>query len=184
MENQSPDSIGLCLSGGGFRASLFHLGVHRYLAEAGQLSNVSAISTVSGGSIIGAFLATRWDGIREAGYSPDGFMREVYDPFRQRVSTRNPRNRWLLLLLPRWLTSDLTRLEARIEYRVRMIDSGEPVLPVRILPVLSRRRQIQPRMPEQVLRRWRKQRTPARGPPTPLPVLCLCWQPAGRRHPA
>ncbi len=52
--------IGLALSGGGFRASLFHLGALRRLNEAGLLSRVSVISSVSGGSIIAGLLAVRW----------------------------------------------------------------------------------------------------------------------------
>ena len=45
--------VGLALSGGGFRASLFHLGVLARLAEVGVLGNVEVLSTVSGGSIMG-----------------------------------------------------------------------------------------------------------------------------------
>jgi predicted acylesterase/phospholipase RssA len=47
--------IGLALSGGGFRASLFHLGVIRRLEELGIMEDVSVVSAVSGGSIIAAF---------------------------------------------------------------------------------------------------------------------------------
>lgn len=47
--------VGLALSGGGFRASLFHIGVLARLAEMDILKNVSVLSTVSGGSIIGAY---------------------------------------------------------------------------------------------------------------------------------
>ena len=46
--------IGLALSGGGFRAALFHVGVLARLAELGILRRVEVISSVSGGSIIGA----------------------------------------------------------------------------------------------------------------------------------
>ena len=46
--------LGLALSGGGFRASLFHIGVLALLAERDILRSVEVISTVSGGSIIGA----------------------------------------------------------------------------------------------------------------------------------
>jgi predicted acylesterase/phospholipase RssA len=46
--------IGLALSGGGFRASLFHIGVLARLAELGVLRRVEVISCVSGGSIVGA----------------------------------------------------------------------------------------------------------------------------------
>ena len=47
--------IGLALSGGGYRASLFHIGVMARLADEGLLKKVAALSTVSGGSIVGAF---------------------------------------------------------------------------------------------------------------------------------
>ncbi|MDQ6664218.1 MAG: patatin-like phospholipase family protein, partial [Acidobacteriota bacterium] len=46
---------GLALSGGGFRASLFHIGVLARLAELDILRHIEALSCVSGGSIIGAF---------------------------------------------------------------------------------------------------------------------------------
>jgi NTE family protein len=46
--------LGLALSGGGFRASLFHIGVLARMAEFGFLRHVEVLSTVSGGSILGA----------------------------------------------------------------------------------------------------------------------------------
>jgi len=46
--------IGLALSGGGFRASLFHIGVLARLAELDVLRHVEVLSCVSGGSILGA----------------------------------------------------------------------------------------------------------------------------------
>ncbi|HEX6291488.1 MAG TPA: tetratricopeptide repeat-containing protein [Herpetosiphonaceae bacterium] len=46
--------IGLALSGGGFRASLFHIGTLAKLAELDLLRHVEVLSCVSGGSIIGA----------------------------------------------------------------------------------------------------------------------------------
>ncbi len=46
---------GLALSGGGFRASLFHIGVLAALAEEDRLKNIEVLSCVSGGSIIGAY---------------------------------------------------------------------------------------------------------------------------------
>jgi NTE family protein len=47
--------LGLALSGGGFRASLFHIGVLARLAELDRLKDIEVISTVSGGSILGAY---------------------------------------------------------------------------------------------------------------------------------
>jgi len=46
--------LGLALSGGGFRASLFHIGVLARMAESGLLRQVEVLSCVSGGSILGA----------------------------------------------------------------------------------------------------------------------------------
>ncbi|HTK74107.1 MAG TPA: patatin-like phospholipase family protein, partial [Gemmataceae bacterium] len=53
--------IGLALSGGGFRASLYHLGLVRFLRDAGLLSRVTHITSVSGGSIFAAHLLLNWD---------------------------------------------------------------------------------------------------------------------------
>ncbi len=50
----------LCLSGGGFRATLFHLGALIRLNEMGVLSKMKVVSSVSGGSILNGVLATRW----------------------------------------------------------------------------------------------------------------------------
>ncbi len=46
--------VGLALSGGGFRASLYHIGVLAKLAELDLLRTVEYLSCVSGGSIVGA----------------------------------------------------------------------------------------------------------------------------------
>ena len=56
----APSSIGLALSGGGSRAIAFHLGCLRALHELGILDQVQVLSTVSGGSVIGALYA--WSG--------------------------------------------------------------------------------------------------------------------------
>src|SRR5262249_51075246 len=52
--------IGLALSGGGFRATLYHLGLVRFLRDAGILRNVSHITAVSGGSVFAAHLCLNW----------------------------------------------------------------------------------------------------------------------------
>jgi len=56
----SESKIALALSGGGFRATLFHLGVIRYLRSRDRLKNVRHIAAVSGGSILAAHLAANW----------------------------------------------------------------------------------------------------------------------------
>ena len=52
--------IGLALSGGGFRAAAFHLGVMRKLQSLGLFASIDLLSCVSGGSIAGAFVALNW----------------------------------------------------------------------------------------------------------------------------
>jgi NTE family protein len=52
--------IALALSGGGFRAMLFHAGALMRLNEFGILPRVARISSVSGGSIAAGYLACVW----------------------------------------------------------------------------------------------------------------------------
>lgn len=68
--------IGLCLSGGGYRAMLFHLGVLWRLAELGYfgsgdrqgmhgpIGSLQRVSSVSGGSIVAGVLGIAWDDLR------------------------------------------------------------------------------------------------------------------------
>ncbi|HEY5536455.1 MAG TPA: patatin-like phospholipase family protein [Ignavibacteria bacterium] len=48
-------NIGVAFSGGGFRAAAFHLGTLKKLKELGVLDKVHVLSTISGGSLAGAF---------------------------------------------------------------------------------------------------------------------------------
>src|SRR5216684_3354422 len=52
--------IGLCLSGGGYRAMLFHLGAIWRLNELGLLRKLVRVSSVSGGSITAGILGLKW----------------------------------------------------------------------------------------------------------------------------
>ena len=51
----------LCLSGGGYRAMLFHVGVLWRLNQAGLLATLDRVSSVSGGSITAGVLAMNWN---------------------------------------------------------------------------------------------------------------------------
>ena len=53
--NSINGKMGLALSGGGFRASIYHIGVLAALAEHDMLRHVEVLSCVSGGSILGAY---------------------------------------------------------------------------------------------------------------------------------
>lgn len=76
--------LALCLSGGGFRATLFHLGAARRLHELGVLDRLDTISSVSGGSIFSGMLAdlairSGWqDGLRV-----EDFEAQVATPVRR-----------------------------------------------------------------------------------------------------
>ena len=84
--------IALCLSGGGYRAALFHLGSLTRLNELGVLSQIDTFSSVSGGSILAAHLATRITEWPEAGSSIGQWDTAVVAPF-LRFTRRNIRNR-------------------------------------------------------------------------------------------
>jgi len=74
--------IGLALSGGGFRATLFHCGALWRLGELGLLARLARVSSVSGGSITAGRLALRWQALRRAGFSTQALVGEVVDPLR------------------------------------------------------------------------------------------------------
>jgi len=73
----------LCLSGGGYRAMVFHVGVLWRLYQAGLLKDLARISSVSGGSITAGLLALKW---RRLSFDPakiaQDFVPEVVQPLR------------------------------------------------------------------------------------------------------
>ena len=77
--------LGVTFSGGGFRATFAALGMVRYLADAGMLHDLRFVSSVSGGSIANAMLATRWPKLREAGFSSAAVDELVIGPVKERV---------------------------------------------------------------------------------------------------
>lgn len=93
--NGVPKRIGLALSGGGFRAAAFHLGVMRQLDAAGLLSKIDLVTCVSGGSIAGAALAQNWRApdrldildhyLRTRSVAVSSVIAGVLDPFESRL---------------------------------------------------------------------------------------------------
>jgi NTE family protein len=73
----------LCLSGGGYRAALFHLGAVRRLSELGLLGELTAISGVSGGSIFAAHLAKHIGELHEGRFAH--YEGTIAAPFRDFV---------------------------------------------------------------------------------------------------
>ena len=86
--------IGLALSGGGFRATLFHLGMIRFLREANILPQVTHITSVSGGSILAAHLVLNWQryngSLEEFDAAAAELIRFVQLDVRNRVVRRYP----------------------------------------------------------------------------------------------
>lgn len=81
------DGIALCLSGGGYRAMLFHLGSLWRLNQAGYLPKLNRVSSVSGGSITAGILALRWAQLDfGVGGVAGAFESEVVQPIRRLAS--------------------------------------------------------------------------------------------------
>ena len=80
--------IALCLSGGGFRAALFHLGAVRRLYQLGILDDVDTIVAVSGGSMLAAFLADRCSKWYRRDLDAREWDSEIAEPFRK-ITSRN-----------------------------------------------------------------------------------------------
>jgi predicted acylesterase/phospholipase RssA len=76
--------IGVALSGGGHRASLWGLGALLYLVDSGSAREVSSIASVSGGSITNGVVAQR---VRFRETDPEAF-REVVAPLARRLAVR------------------------------------------------------------------------------------------------
>ena len=72
--------IGLALSGGGFRATLFHLGTLWRINEMGMLSSLSKISAVSGGSLLAGLLGVGWKRLRFRNDVAENFGNLVTEP--------------------------------------------------------------------------------------------------------
>ena len=85
-EPRAPEEgIALCLSGGGYRAMVFHVGALWRLNELGYLRRLDRVSSVSGGSITAAQLGLRWGALD---FDPQTgvarrFQQELVDPIRR-----------------------------------------------------------------------------------------------------
>jgi len=77
------NSPALALSGGGFRATLFHCGALMRLNELGWLTKVTRISSVSGGSITSGMLAAAWQRLSVENGVITNLDAEVIKPLRE-----------------------------------------------------------------------------------------------------
>jgi predicted acylesterase/phospholipase RssA/tetratricopeptide (TPR) repeat protein len=122
-------AVGMTLSGGGFRATLFHLGVIRFLFDAKLLEKVTHICSVSGGSILAAHLVLNWSQYTR---SQEDFAKAAGELIN--FVQKDIRGR----IVRRWLFSLLTLLPQRIQKskwsRIGLLESyynqlyrGEPL---------------------------------------------------------
>ena len=85
--------LAIAFSGGGFRATLFHLGVARRLLELGLLDRTEFISGTSGGAIFAAYLLSKWP--KEVAWTAAHFEREVQRSLLEAITKRNFRMSFL-----------------------------------------------------------------------------------------
>jgi len=124
------EGIALSLSGGGYRALLFHLGAVTRLNQLRILSRLKTVSSVSGGSILSARLASASFHPLSGPVPAEPWEREVAGPLRA-FSARNIRTPAIVRrLLPwNWLRES-TGVEALAEtYRDQLTDLSVAKLP-------------------------------------------------------
>jgi NTE family protein len=80
------EGTALCLSGGGYRAMLFHIGSLLRLNEMGLLEKLDRISSVSGGSITAGVLGLNWNRLRFQNGVAQAFDSAVVAPVRALAS--------------------------------------------------------------------------------------------------
>jgi len=135
--------VGIALSGGGFRASLYHIGVLARLAELDLLREVEVLSCVSGGSIIGAHYylelrrllqttsdaqVTRQQYVELVSRVADDFLTGVQKNVRVSVAASLEAN-WRMLLSPNKYSRTRRIGELYEEYLFRAVDDGENARP-------------------------------------------------------
>lgn len=81
-EREPQAGIALCLSGGGYRAMIFHLGALWRLNELGYLTKLHRVSSVSGGSITAGMLGLKWSKLAFKDGIAQRLIPEVIAPIR------------------------------------------------------------------------------------------------------
>ncbi|NDP40237.1 MAG: patatin-like phospholipase family protein [Rhodoferax sp.] len=76
-------TLGIALSGGGFRATLFGLGSLWRLNDAGLLGRLDRVTSVSGGSILAGVLASRWRELQFVDGKATNFERVLARPLQE-----------------------------------------------------------------------------------------------------
>src|SRR5260370_23913684 len=100
--------MALCLSGGGYRAMLFHLGALWRLNEVGLLKSLIRVSSVSGGSITAGMLGLMWKKLQfDSSNTASNLSELVIDPIRRLADVTVDQGAILWgILLPRKTIAD------------------------------------------------------------------------------
>ena len=122
-DDEPCDGVAVCLSGGGYRAMLFHTGVLWRLCETRWLHQVDRISSVSGGSMTAAVLATVWKKLTTHDDPRTAFGELVVDPIRGLSSSTIDRPSVITGLL-----SPFSRRGGQVEAEIRKRLLGEAML--------------------------------------------------------
>ncbi len=131
-EREGRRGIGLCLSGGGFRATLFHLGALRRLNELGLLTrpDFRTVASVSGGSIAAAALAAAFSRLRPQAPLPrEIWDREIQGPLRAFTRHDQRTRAFLKRLLPWKVWRSDTTVEALVGRYEKLVPLGLSELP-------------------------------------------------------
>jgi len=92
--------IGIALSGGGIRATVYHLGVLKWLAESGMLESINYISSVSGGSLCVGLIYShndkKWPSSRQ-------YLDEVLPRIEETIMGSDIQVATLLRIFPFWI---------------------------------------------------------------------------------
>jgi NTE family protein len=114
-ERLDEQGVALCLSGGGYRAMVFHVGALWRLNELGWLPKLTRVSSVSGGSITAAVLGWRWKHLQ---FDANGVAQNLRSEVIERVQslaghTIDWESILLGLLLPGSIADKVTNAYAR-----------------------------------------------------------------------
>ena len=99
--------IGIVLSGGGIRATIYHLGVLKWLAESNLMENITYISSVSGGSLCAGLVyahnGNKWPSSRQ-------YLDQVLPEIEKTILGSDIQLSALLRMFPFWLFSRVNLL--------------------------------------------------------------------------
>ena len=102
LEMESRFENKLALSGGGFRATLFHLGAIWRLNELGYLPKLDEIVSVSGGSILSGYLGAKWSQLCFEDGICTNFENEIVSPIKKFCATNIDTSTLLRSVITPW----------------------------------------------------------------------------------